>query len=551
MLLIPTPKSMDKSWLDQKNAQTKSLQTHLTYPLPPGLKQLILRELKRFPFADPSTVLQIIEKVVELNEGRNLYSDLVTALKDVLREDVRVFVGRLIMYKRRACRDGKMCRRKDNCIFAHDERFDEGPIKRMCRDGDDCARKETCNYCHEKDDNHEGNFSKDDGNNYDQYNIDTNYRKYNAYKTSHCEDDKQEMCYNDTNKQFNGISCNDNINNNNYTQNVTGIIKKLCRYGKDCARKDKCSFSHTENYVKSNKPCRDGKNCTRRVCIFSHDEPRASKNIFSQFITDEKIVVEKKRKNVEENGNKRRMYDNENESNIEDDNKKRLYDEDKSDVTNFIENDEIFMHEKEINYFDNKEFPDKISDISLPLEKHDNSCILDKKVIIKNKMIHSSCIIIEGVSETNRHIKFIRDYANNFGRVKKIDDLKDGKFIIEYEIQDECDALMQSQDYFMGDENIIKYYGAHYISYKDICMNDQEIEIYKEINIKEIYNLFYLQENIISQLLKISGNEKLFKDLISVNNKIKNQILEIHKKKKHKLKGIYNKNEQEASTKKL
>ncbi|KAM0674193.1 hypothetical protein GVAV_002267 [Gurleya vavrai] len=115
---------MDKAWLMEQgwagnSSEEEENKTNFTFPLPEGLKHMIFRELHKFTNIDHKEVMQTIEKVVEISEGNNLYNNLNTALTETLGEQVKPFVSRILMYKKKACRDGSNCKRKENCIFSH------------------------------------------------------------------------------------------------------------------------------------------------------------------------------------------------------------------------------------------------------------------------------------------------------------------------------------------------------------------------------------------------------------------------------------------------
>lgn len=89
---------------------------YLRNPLPEGYKILISRECDNFT-VDSHEVLNIIVSAVSSND---VYSKIIASLTPILKENTVKFVNKIMMYKKKPCREGKNCKRGMLCIFSHE-----------------------------------------------------------------------------------------------------------------------------------------------------------------------------------------------------------------------------------------------------------------------------------------------------------------------------------------------------------------------------------------------------------------------------------------------
>jgi hypothetical protein len=65
------------------------------------------------------TVIDTIEGIVSTSTSENVYDELVDALTPIVENKAKLVAGKLLVYKRKLCREGKSCRNR-HCIFLHD-----------------------------------------------------------------------------------------------------------------------------------------------------------------------------------------------------------------------------------------------------------------------------------------------------------------------------------------------------------------------------------------------------------------------------------------------
>ncbi|KAF7683186.1 hypothetical protein TCON_1605 [Astathelohania contejeani] len=99
----------------------------IPYPLPDEYRLMIAKELGKYD--NYESLLTIIEEVAS-NPETNIFEGFVERLTKEMGNDARPFCSRLFMFRRRPCKLGVYCRRKDHCIYAHDNLPREG-IRRM------------------------------------------------------------------------------------------------------------------------------------------------------------------------------------------------------------------------------------------------------------------------------------------------------------------------------------------------------------------------------------------------------------------------------------
>lgn len=88
---------------------------YLRDPLPEGLKVLISRECDKINL-DPSSIFPLI---TSSSPSSDVYASLTNSLTPFFKENTPKFITKLLMYKKKACRDGKACKRGNLCIFSH------------------------------------------------------------------------------------------------------------------------------------------------------------------------------------------------------------------------------------------------------------------------------------------------------------------------------------------------------------------------------------------------------------------------------------------------
>ncbi|ELQ74108.1 hypothetical protein THOM_2971 [Trachipleistophora hominis] len=101
------------------NKTRKSVLDNISYietPISTDLKNFIMEETGKHY----EKVLPVIERLCTDHVGTDLYERLNNELLPFLGEDTKKFVGRLLFYKKRSCRDGNRCQNLKNCIFIHD-----------------------------------------------------------------------------------------------------------------------------------------------------------------------------------------------------------------------------------------------------------------------------------------------------------------------------------------------------------------------------------------------------------------------------------------------
>lgn len=79
-------------------------------------------ELPRITQEHPETIIREIEKISQqdIQDPRDV---LFLNLEPFLGENTRIFVSKLMHYRRKPCRDGIACRRGPTCYFRHDGDF--------------------------------------------------------------------------------------------------------------------------------------------------------------------------------------------------------------------------------------------------------------------------------------------------------------------------------------------------------------------------------------------------------------------------------------------
>ncbi|ELA46405.1 hypothetical protein VCUG_02083 [Vavraia culicis subsp. floridensis] len=101
------------------NKPRKSVLDNTSYvetPLSTDLKNFIKNETGD----QYEKMLPVIEKLCAEQVGSDLYEKLNEELQQYLNDETKKFVGRLLFYKKRACRDGNRCDNPESCIFVHD-----------------------------------------------------------------------------------------------------------------------------------------------------------------------------------------------------------------------------------------------------------------------------------------------------------------------------------------------------------------------------------------------------------------------------------------------
>lgn len=100
--------------------------SYLRLPLPEGLKILITRECDKLDVSSAEVISQISSALTESNIPQALSINLMPLLK----ENTHKFITKLMMYRKKACRDGRMCKRGNLCIFSH-ESYKRPPTTNM------------------------------------------------------------------------------------------------------------------------------------------------------------------------------------------------------------------------------------------------------------------------------------------------------------------------------------------------------------------------------------------------------------------------------------
>ena len=156
--------------------------------------------------------------------------------------------------RRGLCRDGKQCPSIETCPFIHET------IKKPCRFGVNCNRKQSCLFMHVRvgaaSDVHQGTAPQP----VSEYQWPVKGYRHAQYMHQHRSWDENDENF-DGRYQFGMENYNNNYNNNR-------SYRRLCAKGRSC-KTPGCSFGHDQ----IRKQCRDGVNCSRKdSCLFSHNE---------------------------------------------------------------------------------------------------------------------------------------------------------------------------------------------------------------------------------------------------------------------------------------
>lgn len=95
-------------------------QTFIEYPLTESIKKMINNDLEKHGIKNKLEIINHIEEELELTSiPVKLYKSLCNRLELYLKDDTKRFVGKLLLFKRKMCRNGNECNRKATCIFIH------------------------------------------------------------------------------------------------------------------------------------------------------------------------------------------------------------------------------------------------------------------------------------------------------------------------------------------------------------------------------------------------------------------------------------------------
>ncbi|KAG0442532.1 hypothetical protein DMUE_0204 [Dictyocoela muelleri] len=99
----------------------------LPYPLPDMHITMINNEMKIYNVTDKESVIDEIEEaILNSNTPKELYDNLCLRMNNYFGQNSKKFVAKLLIYKRKFCRNGSICGRKSTCVFIHpDERTEK------------------------------------------------------------------------------------------------------------------------------------------------------------------------------------------------------------------------------------------------------------------------------------------------------------------------------------------------------------------------------------------------------------------------------------------
>ncbi|EJW03923.1 hypothetical protein EDEG_01779 [Edhazardia aedis USNM 41457] len=139
------PLKMDKTWFDdetwkmesstseKENIDLNKTNSNIKLPFCEAFLLFVQREVKKVPDSNYSQIIKAIEIVVGTNPA-NLHEALVINLQPFLNEQTQPIVSKLMLFKKRVCRDGPNCTRLDKCIFMHPNQNDQKNTKKRKND---------------------------------------------------------------------------------------------------------------------------------------------------------------------------------------------------------------------------------------------------------------------------------------------------------------------------------------------------------------------------------------------------------------------------------
>lgn len=118
-------KNSDNDRSHDKDGSEK--QSILPFPLPEAHIKMVFAELDFYGISEKNRVIgQIEEAIRDSGTPKELYENLCLKMCDYFEQNTKKFVGKLLLYKRKHCRNGSECVRKATCVFIHPEETSQG-----------------------------------------------------------------------------------------------------------------------------------------------------------------------------------------------------------------------------------------------------------------------------------------------------------------------------------------------------------------------------------------------------------------------------------------